>query len=528
VAIAPGGAWWVATYLSLGHTLAFPVYAGAIDGTCGWNPVSMAGLRDPHPVITRSGDVVVHDTFNGPVVVVSPAGPRAAVSDDIDTWALSPDERRIVYGGPFAGLRIASFDGSPTRPLDPDVAGPLAVISWSSDERVTFGIPHTRRFATDAEVEPESPVWTVEADGTGLRQVLPGGTIRSDFRWSPSGDVLAFTSAGTVWTVRRDGSDLRRLAAGAQPAWSRDGRTLAFLDTADGTATRILTIDADGTGLRTVVTVPPGTHVSDAQFSPDLAAGDGGYRLAEAGGTVTMFGTACDGPQTELARVVAIAARRADGVPATNRGYWVVDANGAVRPSRVGAGGGFGPSFGDLGGVALNQPIVGIASTPSGNGYWLVAADGGVFTFGDAAFHGSTGAIHLNRPIVGIASTPSGNGYWLVAADGGVFSFGDAAFHGSTGAIHLNRPVVGMDANPTGHGYWLVAADGGIFSFGDAPFHGSAGAIPLVQPVVAMRATSTGGGYHLVTRYGGILAYGDAPFAGGYTVADSRTVIGIA
>ena len=72
-----------------------------------------------------------------------------------------------------------------------------------------------------------------------------------------------------------------------------------------------------------------------------------------------------------------------------------------------------------------------------GNGYWLVASDGGIFSFGDAAFHGSTGAMALNQPIVGMASTPTGNGYWLVASDGGIFSFGDAAFHGSTGAMTL-------------------------------------------------------------------------------------------
>jgi hypothetical protein len=35
-------------------------------------------------------------------------------------------------------------------------------------------------------------------------------------------------------------------------------------------------------------------------------------------------------------------------------------------------------------------------------------------------------------------------GYWFVAADGGVFSFGDAQFHGSTGNIRLNKPVVDM------------------------------------------------------------------------------------
>jgi hypothetical protein len=45
-----------------------------------------------------------------------------------------------------------------------------------------------------------------------------------------------------------------------------------------------------------------------------------------------------------------------------------------------------------------------MASSIDGGGYLLVAADGGVFTFGDAAFFGSTGGIHLNRPIVGIAA----------------------------------------------------------------------------------------------------------------------------
>jgi len=44
--------------------------------------------------------------------------------------------------------------------------------------------------------------------------------------------------------------------------------------------------------------------------------------------------------------------------------------------------------------------------------------------------------------------TSDGKGYWFVASDGGIFSFGDAAFHGSTGGTPLNAPVVGMAADP--------------------------------------------------------------------------------
>jgi len=73
---------------------------------------------------------------------------------------------------------------------------------------------------------------------------------------------------------------------------------------------------------------------------------------------------------------------------------------------------------------------------------------------------------------VGMAATPSGQGYWMVASDGGIFSFGDAPFFGSMGGQALNQPIVGMAASPSGQGYWFVAQDGGIFAF-NVPFLGS-------------------------------------------------------
>jgi hypothetical protein len=134
------------------------------------------------------------------------------------------------------------------------------------------------------------------------------------------------------------------------------------------------------------------------------------------------------------------------------------------------------------GAVVLNAPIVTLAATPDGHGYWEVAADGGVFAFGDAGFYGSIGGQHLNAGVVGLAATPDGHGYWEVAADGGVFAFGDASFYGSIGDTRGGGAVTGITGSPSGHGYWEAAADGGVFSYGDAGFYGSLGGAYVAPP----------------------------------------------
>ncbi len=231
-----------------------------------------------------------------------------------------------------------------------------------------------------------------------------------------------------------------------------------------------------------------------------------GYRITASDGGIFDFGNLPFCGSTGAIHInqpVVGMASTADG-----GGYWTVARDGGVFA--------FGDAqfHGSTGGIHLNQPVVGMAATPDGGGYWLVASDGGVFSFGDAQFHGSTGNLRLNQPIVGMAATPDGGGYWLVASDGGIFSFGDAQFHGSTGNLRLNQPIVGMAATPDGGGYWLVASDGGIFSFGDSQFHGSTGGIHLNRPVVGMAATPDGGGYWLVASDGGIFSFGDAQFHG--------------
>lgn len=133
------------------------------------------------------------------------------------------------------------------------------------------------------------------------------------------------------------------------------------------------------------------------------------------------------------------------------------------------------PPFGIDGNVThnLSRVLLGSTTTPEEDPD-VTPADRALLD----QLHAERNVPKLNARVVGIAVTPSGNGYWEAAADGGVFNYGDAQHFGAlpehlAPGQKLNNPVVGIAATPTGQGYWLVAGDGGIFAFGDAEPLGS-------------------------------------------------------
>jgi hypothetical protein len=220
--------------------------------------------------------------------------------------------------------------------------------------------------------------------------------------------------------------------------------------------------------------------------------GSGYWILNASTGAIYDFGTAGNygSPATANTSVPREFVPNYIGIAPTpdGHGYWVL----AMGLSGLGSVSAFGSAvkYGDetTAGVAHSGQPVAIVPTVSGRGYWIVDSDGGVFSYGDAVFHGSAGALHLSAPIVGASRTIGGGGYWLVGADGGIFNYGDATFGGSMAGTALTAPIVGMATNPFGRGYWLAASDGGVFALGGAPFLGSMGASHLDQPVFAIAA----------------------------------------
>jgi hypothetical protein len=157
-----------------------------------------------------------------------------------------------------------------------------------------------------------------------------------------------------------------------------------------------------------------------------------------------------------------------------------------------------GPNFGDFTNVVAPFTVtsaaippgrfVAMAPTPNGGGYWLAQAGGGVYSFGDAMFHGSLPGIGVvpGAPIVAMAATADGGGYWLVDAQGGIYAFGDAFFEGSLPGLHVipAAPIVGISAVADFGGYWLVGADGGEFAFGNAEYCSTQRIIPAVSMAI--------------------------------------------
>jgi hypothetical protein len=308
-----------------------------------------------------------------------------------------------------------------------------------------------------------------------------------------------------------DGLDVVRFAVQSQPKVT----LVTPAERRQNVADDVLAIDGSGfhpSAVMTIsgegVTLGPTAVVSDTRIEASLdVAAD-----APAGPRDITILNRSDGGAVTCAACFRV----------VGQGYWMVASDGGIF------------AFGDAkydgspDPASVSKPIVAMAATPSGKGYWLVASDGGVFAYGDAPFYGSTGSLSLAKPIVSMAATPSGKGYWLVASDGGVFGFGDARFYGTTSQLTLSKPIVSLVPLPNGRGYWLVASDGGIFAFGEARFHGGTGDLVLNNPIVAMAASRTGKGYYLVSSDGGIFAYGDAVFYGSATdPARSAPIVGI-
>ena len=135
-----------------------------------------------------------------------------------------------------------------------------------------------------------SAIVMIGADGRGARTILRLPAYNGDANnplLSPDGRTIVFEEATSplghprlshaIYTVGADGTGLRRvtpykLRAGDGPDWSPDGSLLLFRsneDVGDFQKSQLYTIHPDGTGLTRLTHLAAGTRLFSASFSPD-------------------------------------------------------------------------------------------------------------------------------------------------------------------------------------------------------------------------------------------------------------------
>ncbi|MDQ3947160.1 MAG: hypothetical protein M3357_18785 [Actinomycetota bacterium] len=464
---------------------------------------------------TRQATISDITTVNGDFNLVDFASPSLVYL----TANASNNEAHVAVGDCRGRLYTFAVDNLAPGPIAAVGAGTDCVLTASSPvtpDGVPPGAP-----GSGLERTPVIYVATSDAEGTSTRvhrliqetsiqfrrepddpPVLAGGpanalavdaTVMASGTLTPGGRVYV-TTGRNLYVL--DARDLTQILAKLDPDDALVPGDTGFSQTSPAVNGELLFVSRDN-----------GDHLVLDKRTLAPAAGFGAAAAARPGPGSLSFG------QPSLAGRTAVFGST-KGVycyrlraPAPPVGYWLAAADGAVFS--------FGDAgfFGSMGGTRLVSPVEGIAATPSGAGYWLVARDGGVFAFGDAGFFGSAAERRPGSPVVAMVPTATGRGYWVATSAGEMFNFGDAA---AFGPVPLSRgdKAVGIAATPTGRGIWVASAAGGVFTFGDAGFFGSAGATRLAAPVVGIASTPAGNGYWLMAADGGVLTFGAAGFHG--------------
>ncbi len=333
----------------------------------------------------------------------------------------------------------------------------------------------------------------VTGGGGGVLEPVLGGTTCTALTHGPSAVDQDIYALG--WNPTQN-SGSACSTSGTAPTPTSEADVYSFLKvTVSGTTVTVTPYNAAGNAFdvhsynypaASGPTTPSGVTAAatsstsvELNWNPSTEAGGSvaSYRIDRNGTTLTTVGASTTTftdttAQPGTTYTYGIAAIDGSGTPS-----WPGASNQVTTPAPVQSLPGAGQGQAGCTTHLPSGTVVAAAALDDGSGYYEVDKYGDVAAFGAATCFGGMTGIPLNRPIVGMAVDPTTGGYWLVASDGGVFSF-NAPFRGSTGNLRLNKPIVAMGATPDGAGYWLVASDGGVFSF-NATFYGGTGLMKL-------------------------------------------------
>jgi Tol biopolymer transport system component len=212
------------------------------------------------------GGIVVFDTRTGHKRVL-------ADGSSLSAPAWSHDGTQLAFGNGTTLWLTPASSYTPSRLRLPRTLAPLAM-TWGPDSKIAFDGLRLRCDSLGSCLSTDrSEIWTVQADGSGLKQLTHAGHAEKP-KWSPDGARLLFvtrTSEGgpnELWVVRTNGTGAKKLAgtSGVIAAdWSPDGHRIALVRPGEAQGTlQLWIVDIDGGAARAV-----GTPISGLEATVD-------------------------------------------------------------------------------------------------------------------------------------------------------------------------------------------------------------------------------------------------------------------
>lgn len=466
----------------------------------------------------KSGRLVAHDLPVEVSVGTDLAGPDTIALKG-DSWSMG-----IGLGGGNGATRSAKDSlGVPGRAA---VASEVRFSGSPDGDVVIASTPGAIEWSLELN-KPAAGVWSypLQLDGVTAKEVEDGVAL-----YDATGAEVARIRNGVAWDASPSAADGAKATTPVKVSLlsaSRSApRLMVTVDRAwlNDTA-RVFPVTVDpAVGYVTPSTAVQDAFVSDAFPTTPGGEWDGDYYVTKAGATGTPTYKYKTYEKFDLGPV--------QGKPVTAASWWGVSINSTPatmtyslwplasswNPATVSWNS--QPAIVDAASIPAN--IAGMARTASGNGYWLVGSNGGVYSFGDAQFYGSAVG-HTASSIVAMAARPQGDGYWILAQDGQVWKFPEDV---SVQASGWTANAVSIEATPSGAGFWALADDGAIVTNGDAPFNGN-GLNLSSSPFSAIGARPAGG-YWLLAQDGGVFTFGSGtPFYGSFVGLSSQPLVSL-